>query len=157
MTQRFEETLRATPAGSLVSFAEPVRSHPDEPITDLVGRMRDRKTGCALICEGDRLVGILTDRDVLTKVLPEGRWDLRAREVMTAGPDVIRPDESIADAIRRMAAGGYRHLPIVDHEGRPQRVLSVRGLVRHLVEHFPVEVFNLPPDPDKISVTKEGA
>jgi CBS domain-containing protein len=153
----FLDAMRSTRAASLVSFNDPVRVGPETPIRDVVGGMRARRTGCALVCEGDRLVGIITDRDILRKIFPEGRWGAKAREVMTPDPATIREDDSLADVIVRMAKGGYRHLPLVDGNGRPLRVVSVRGLVRHLAEHFPVEVLNLPPHPDQALATPEGA
>lgn len=153
----FREILERETASRLVSFSDAVRSGPDEPVRAVAERMRARKTGCALVCENERLVGILTDRDVLRKVIPEGRWDLPVRDVMTANPDTIRPEEPLAEVVRRMARGHYRHLPMVDAAGRPLKTVSVRGLVRHLAEHFPIEVYNLPPNPDRTPAAPEGA
>jgi CBS domain-containing protein len=62
------------------------------------------------------------------------------------------------DALRcTMAEGGYRHLPIVDEDGVPQGVLAVRGIVHYLVDHFPNTVYNLPPDPSKSFIARDGA
>jgi CBS domain-containing protein len=56
-----------------------------------------------------------------------------------------------------MVSGGYRHLPVVDEEGRPVGVLSVKQIMHYLVEHFPSTVYNLPPDPRVVPQEREGA
>jgi CBS domain-containing protein len=64
---------------------------------------------------------------------------------------------TVGDAIRMMAEGGYRHLPIVDQSGQPKGVLAARGIVHYLVDHFPETVYNLPPDPKAAPKSREGA
>jgi CBS domain-containing protein len=53
----------------------------------------------------------------------------------------------IAWALNRMHVGGYRHVPIVDKDGLPRGMVSVKDIVDFIVEFFPAEVLNLPPDP----------
>ncbi|MBY0458338.1 MAG: CBS domain-containing protein, partial [Gemmataceae bacterium] len=60
-------------------------------------------------------------------------------------------------AVERMQKGGYRHVPVVDEDNRPVGVLSAKRIVHYLVEHFPATVYNLPPDPDRVPDTAEGA
>jgi len=78
-------------------------------------------------------------------------------QCMTPNPAVVDPKDSIAAAIARMESGGYRHLPVVDETGRPQGGLSVKQIVHYIVEHFPVTVYNLPPDPNVAQQEREGA
>jgi CBS domain-containing protein len=56
-----------------------------------------------------------------------------------------------------MEEGGYRHLPVVDERERPVGILSVKRIIRYLVEHFPTTVYNLPPDPQAVPKNPEGA
>ena len=63
----------------------------------------------------------------------------------------------MGEAIRVMAEGGYRHLPIVDSHGKPTGVVAVHGIVHYLVDHFPETVYNLPPDPKAAPREREGA
>src|SRR5207245_8654459 len=101
-----------------------------------------------VVCEGDAIVGILTERDLLRRVLAVGKpLTVRVADCMTANPQVVHGKEPIGAAIRRMEEGGYRHLPVVDEAGRLVGVLSVKRNVHYLVEHFPSTVYNLPPDP----------
>lgn len=93
--------------------------------------MHDGGSDCVLVVEGGRLVGIFTDRDAVLKVA--GR-PLQARPIadfMTRDPVVVRHDDTIAVAIHKMAVGGFRHIPIVEH-GRPTGVVTARDLFRHL-------------------------
>jgi CBS-domain-containing membrane protein len=79
------------------------------------------------------------------------------REVMSSPPATIPATATVGDAIRRMAEGGYRHLPIVDGDSRPTGVVAVHGIVHYLVDHFPETVYNLPPDPKASTREREGA
>jgi signal-transduction protein with cAMP-binding, CBS, and nucleotidyltransferase domain len=124
-----------------------------------VEAMRLYATGCLLVTDRDRLVGVFTDRDLLTRVLAPGRpvGTTTVRAVMTPDPVTVEPKDSVRTAIRRMQTGGYRHLPVVDEAGRPVGVLSARRVVHYLVEHFPAVVFNQPPDGNPYPATAEGA
>jgi CBS domain-containing protein len=142
------------------------RLHPTPPrqvaagrtVAEAVSLMRHDKVGCVLVCEGDRIVGIFTERDLLRRVLAEGKpLTTPVAECMTPNPVVVHPKESVAAAVRDMEEGGYRHLPVVDEVGRPVGILSVKRIVHYLVEHFPTTVYNLPPDPNSIPREAEGA
>ena len=93
-----------------------------------------------------RLVGIFTERDVLLRVVDRGRnpVTLRLAEVMTAEPECLPQESTIAWVLNKMCVGGFRHVPVVDEAGRPVFVVSVRDVVEFLVEAFPREVLNLP-------------
>lgn len=120
--------------------------------------MRDHGRGCVLVCEGDRLCGILTERDVLTRILASGgNLDAPIASYMTRDPVTIRRSDRIASVLRLMLDGGYRHLPIVNDRGVPLGVVSVKGLIHYLVEHFPAAVYNLPPSPGSTQQNREGA
>jgi CBS domain-containing protein len=136
----------------------PLRLSPEQTVAEAVELMRRERVGCLLVCQGERLVGIFTERDLLRRVLAPGKpLTLTVAECMTPNPVVVNPKESIGAAVRRMEEGGYRHLPVVDNAGRPLGVLSVKRIVHYLVEHFPGTVYNLPPDPDAVPLQPEGA
>jgi len=56
-----------------------------------------------------------------------------------------------------MSVGGYRHVPLVDPDGHPVGILSVKDIVDYLTEHFPREILNLPPEPGRQPRIPEGA
>jgi predicted transcriptional regulator len=128
-----------------------------QPVADAVKLMREKKVGCVLVCEQRRIVGIFTERDLLRRVLSQGKpLDTPMHECMTPDPVTVNPKDPISCAIKRMQKGGYRHLPVVIDD-RPVGILSVKRIVHYLVEHFPTMVYNLPPHPQPIQPKREGA
>jgi CBS domain-containing protein len=144
-----------------VSRLHPTPPHhvaPQQTVAAAVALMREKKVGCILVMDGERVVGIFTERDLLRKVLAAGRpLSLPVADFMTRNPVTVHPKEPIGLAIRRMEEGGYRHLPVIDEAGRPVGVLSVKRIVHYLVEHYQPTVYNLPPDPAAVPHEAEGA
>ena len=137
---------------------EPRRVRPQQTVAEAVALMRQHRVGCLLVCEGERLVGIFTERDLLRRVLGPGLpLSVPVASCMTPNPVTVNPKESVSAALRRMEVGGYRHLPVIDHAGQPVGVLSVKRIVHYLAEHFPDTVYNLPPDPGAVPQAAEGA
>jgi CBS domain-containing protein len=136
----------------------PRQVRPEQSVAEAVALMRQEEVGCLLVCNGPRVVGIFTERDLMSRVLA-ARAPLSepVSRFMTPNPVAVHPKDPIGLALRRMEEGGYRHLPVVDEAGRPVGVLSVKRIVHYLVEHFPGTVYNLPPDPGAISQEREGA
>jgi CBS domain-containing protein len=143
---------------SRLPLSPPLQIGPAQTVEEAVRLLREEKVGCLLVCEGEKIVGILTERDLLRRVLALGKpLTLPVVECMTPNPEVVHRKEPIGAAVRRMEEGGYRHLPVVDEAGRLVGVLSVKRIVHYLVEHFPSTVYNLPPDPSIVQQEREGA
>jgi CBS domain-containing protein len=129
-----------------------------QSVADAVTLMRRERVGCVLVCDGGRLVGIFTERDLMCRVLAACKpLSISVAEVMTGDPVVVQLKETIGVAVRRMVEGGYRHLPVVDEKGSALGMLSVKRIVHYLVEHFPSAIYNLPPDPGAVQQEREGA
>lgn len=136
----------------------PLRVAPAQTVAEAVRLMREHRVGCLLVCEGERLVGVFTERDLMRRVLAAGMpTTTPVAECMTPDPVTVGPKEPVGAAVRRMEEGGYRHLPVVDESGRPLGVLSVKRIVHYLAEHFPATVYNQPPDPASFPKEPEGA
>ena len=108
--------------------------------------MREHRVGCVLVVEDARLVGILTERDLLLK-LEQGGLDQPLRLLMTPEPEVLKADDPIVYALNKMSVGGFRHVPLVDAERRPVGVISVKDIVDYICDFFPNDVLTVPPDP----------
>lgn len=155
-----DEAIVGKPIRSLPGLQAPIGLRRDASVRQAVERMNEAGIGCVLVTEGDRLVGIFTERDVLTKATVSG-IDVDATpvgELMTQEPECLTLDDGIAYALNKMSVGGFRHVPLVDHLGRPAGVVSMRSIVDYLVDLFPRAVLNLPPSPTlSIPRTREGA
>lgn len=108
------------------------------PTADLGRVMRVMTTegvGAVLVTDtAGKLVGILTERDFLTKIAGSDALALLpVAQFMTPNPECVRPADPLAFAVRQMDAGNYRHLPVVD-DGRPVGVISARDVLRHVLE-----------------------
>lgn len=136
----------------------PLTLSPQNTVRQAVTVMQENRQGCVLICRDQRVAGIFTERDLLIRVLGAGKpLSLPLQECMTADPVTVHAKESVGTALRRMQEGGYRHLPVIDEAGLAVGMLSVKRIIRFLVEHFPSTVYNLPPDPDAVQHDREGA
>jgi CBS domain-containing protein len=129
----------------------PLSVSPTAPLREAVWIMREHHVGCVLVVDHGRLVGILTERDLLLKV-EDAALSKPVAEFMTSEPETLHPDDPIVWALNRMSVGGYRHVPLVDGDGRPVGIVSVKDIVHYIVAFFPNEVLTLPPDPNRADV-----
>ena len=134
-----------------------LRVAPTASVRDAIAMMQQARRGCVLVCDEDQLLGIFTERDLLRRVInTHESLSAPIERFMTREPVTIGLENTIAEAIRRMHRGGYRRLPVVDPSGRPIGIVSVRGVVHYLVQHFPAAVYNLP-ERKQVHDAREGA
>lgn len=101
----------------------------DDTVAEAASKMWNQQTGSLLVVEGDDLVGILTERDVLRLVATGTKLDqARVAEVMTKDVVSVGPGTSLREAARIMADRWIRHLPVVDN-GKLVGIISQRDLV----------------------------
>lgn len=106
---------------------------PEDTLGEAAQKMVDEGVGSAVVLEHGRLIGILTERDLLKAAA--GRVhssEARVREWMTEEPITASSETSVEDAVRAMLEHGFRHLPVVE-EGRTVGVVSLREVVRTTV------------------------
>ena len=110
---------------------------PDAPLTEAARRMAERGVGAVVVLDGERLSGILTERDLLKAVAGGLLEDARVSDWMTRHPETIEPGDETDHAASLMIHGGFRHLPVVDGD-RAVGILSIRDLMRVALEdHSP--------------------
>ena len=116
---------------SEVMTRDVVTVSPGASVREAARLMAERNVGALpVVGEGGRLVGILSERDIVRRVVAAGRDpdSTRVSEVMTPDPVTVRPDYTLADALRVMAQLNVRHLPVVDEGGRLVGIISVRDI-----------------------------
>ncbi|AXH97471.1 DUF294 nucleotidyltransferase-like domain-containing protein [Ornithinimicrobium avium] len=109
----------------------PVCAPPGTTIAEAARAMADGGTSSLLVMEGDRLVGILTDRDLRRRVLAVGvPSDRPVREVMTPDPVTVRSEALALEVMLEMTGRNIHHLPVLDPQGRVAGLVTITDLVR---------------------------
>jgi CBS domain-containing protein len=101
---------------------------PDTPVTEVAKLMCTRNIGAIPIGENDRLIGMVTDRDIVCKGLAQDSFDVRrttARDVMTSGIHCCREDDDLAKAVRHMEMLEVRRLPVINKSKRMVGMLAL--------------------------------
>jgi CBS domain-containing protein len=131
-----ERTIR-----SIVEGQELITATATMTITEAAQRMRQANVGAIMVVDGERLVGMFTERDAVFRVLAEG-LDATATalaEVMTRDPQTIHPDRPFAHALHMMHEGRFRHVPVVE-DGRLLGMVSARDALGTELEGFVYEM-----------------
>lgn len=125
---------------SLMQRAKMLKAPPHALVSRAAELMARKNAGAVLILDGDRLVGILTERDVVFRVVARGLSPeaTRIADVMTPEPRTIGPDEPFGYALYVMQEGGFRHLPVVE-DGKPVGIISARSAMDPDLEDFVAE------------------
>lgn len=141
-----------------VAEHQPVTVAPDVPLDDALTRMRGGGGEALLIVDSGRLAGILTERDVLTRILGhEVDGSRPVSDYMTSNPNSLDADATLLEAMKVMESGHYRNLPLVDGSGQVVGMLRQQDLLAYVAEAFPQEILNLPPRPHQLMEEPEGA
>ena len=114
----------------------------DKTVAYAAKMMRDEDVGIAPIVEGDRLVGVLTDRDIAVRVVAEGRDPEQVKVTEVASRDVVTldPQQDLDEALRLMARHQVRRLPVVEEDGRLVGVVAQADVARQTDEQRTGEV-----------------
>ena len=108
----------------------------DQTVEYAARMMKQENVGLAPIVEGDRLVGTLTDRDIVVRVVVEGRdaKTVKVRDVASKDIVTIDPQQDLDEALRLMASHQVRRLPVVEEDGRVVGVLAQADVAQEAKE-----------------------
>lgn len=107
---------------------------PEQTVADALQLMAEKDVGALLVLSGERLVGIVTERDVVRKLTLQGRdpSTTSVREIMTDRVLYVRPKQTLEECMALMTEKHLRHLPVVE-EGRIFGIISIRDVVAEVV------------------------
>ncbi len=136
-TTKLEKVLMEDPIARLKP-REATRVEVADSALEAARRMNRDKVGSALVFRGKDLAGIVTERDIVFKVLAKKKKpaEMKVEAIMTASPDTLDEEDTLAYAVNKMAVGGYRHIPI-ERRGKPPGIISVRDVLKYLAKLFP--------------------
>ncbi|HMQ34304.1 MAG TPA: CBS domain-containing protein [Chloroflexaceae bacterium] len=124
---------------------------PETPIAEAMAQMAAKDIGALLVTEGERLVGIVTERDVARRLAKGEAAGLRVREMMTERVLYVRPDHTVEECMALMTERHVRHLPVLE-EGRLVGMVSIRDVVADVIaeKSFMIEqlehyIYDIPP------------
>jgi CBS domain-containing protein len=116
-----------------VMTADPRTVTADSTVAEAARLMRDEDTGIAPIIEGERLIGVITDRDIAIKVAAEGKdaQSTKVSEIAASDLVTIDPQQDLDEALRLMAKHQVRRLPVVEEDGKLVGILAQADIARH--------------------------
>jgi len=152
----FEETLRTILIRDL-ALTPPLMVQKGSPLRAAIALMQEMQRPCLIVCEGEKVAGIFTERDVLYKLTQPGT-DLTQPidTAMTPDPATLGPESPVGTAIQMMTEQSYRHIPLEDRSGNCVGFVTARDIIVYIAEHFPTEVLNLPPRLGQVPQRAEG-
>ncbi len=112
---------------------ETISVAPDTPALEVARLMKNSNSGCALVLDDGKLVGIFTEHDVL-KRMTGNETDLAAvtvKELMSPNPETLHEKDSVAEALNKMSLGRYRHIPFVKSDGS-HAVASIKSVLQYI-------------------------
>jgi len=112
---------------------DPRTIRPDATAVDAARLMRDEDAGVAPIAEDDRLVGVVTDRDIAIRVVVEAKYpgSTKVTEIASQNVVTIDPQQDLDEALRLMANHQVRRLPVVEEDGKLVGILAQADVARH--------------------------
>lgn len=124
----------------------------------VIDKMQASQRKCALVMDRGELIGIFTAHDIARRVIDQpGVAKQSIEEIMTANPLTLHSDLKLIEAIQFMSDKPHRYMPVVDTEGRVLGTLTHYAIIKYMSDHFPEEIYNLPPTPDHFASARDGA
>jgi CBS domain-containing protein len=149
-------TFQTDPISAL-GLPAPVSIGTDATVAAALDAVQRHGMGYVLIVEDGRPRGIMSDREVLMKIVARDvKYDSNLMDFVSRIPVTLSPRETIARAIKLMIAEGVEIIPIVDSTGKATAVLRTLDILHFLAEAFPEQLLNLPPRPHQALAKPEG-
>lgn len=130
---------------------------PEDRVDKAIEAMRGHRLGTVLVCDGPKLVGLFTERDLLRLLGSGTPLTILLSGAMRKNPRTVTLTDSLLTVLKMMDEGASRRLPVLDAAGNPVGVIDTSVVVHFLVEHFPTGVYNQTSQKLQTSREREGA
>jgi len=130
----YQTVMMTAPVSTLVTGKDLLVASKKDTVQKIIDVLREKKKDCVLVYEKKRLVGIVSLRDLLRKATLPGT-DLNKitiAQVMTPNPEFVRAEDPIAFMVNKMSMGGYRHVPVLQKDGTPLSIVSIKDVLGYL-------------------------
>ena len=149
-------TFRTDPISAL-GLPPPVSIGKDASVGAALAAVQKFGKGYVLVLDGDTPRGIMTDRDVVMKVVARQiSYETSVLDIASRIPHTLTASDPIAAAVQVMKDTEIDNVPVVDEAGKAVGVIRTLDIVHFLAEAFPQEVLNLPPRPHQLMPKPEG-
>jgi CBS domain-containing protein len=103
------------------------------PALDVARLMKNANTGCVLVVDDGKLVGIFTEHDILKRMAAAGSLTGTVKNLMSPNPETLHERASVAEALKKMSLGRYRHIPFVKADGT-HAVCSIKSVLKYIAK-----------------------
>ena len=134
---RFLNALMTTPVAALVTGKDLLVADTGDSIKKIVDIFQKKEKSCVLVYRRKKLVGIISNRDLLRKVagIHQDLAKIKVEDVMTPNPETVRPEDPISFVVNKMAMGGFRHVPVLAPDGVPISIVNIHDVLHYLSSH----------------------
>ena len=129
-----QRVMMTAPISDLLTGKDLLVANTTDTIQKIVKIFQEKAKNCVLVYNKKRLVGILSNRDILLKVA--GKYKdlskVKVEQVMTPNPEYVKGSDPIVYAVNKMAIGGYRHVPVLADDGTPLSIILIKDVLAYL-------------------------
>ncbi|MDP3921001.1 MAG: CBS domain-containing protein [Candidatus Omnitrophota bacterium] len=131
---KIQNAMMTDPVSALLTGADLLVASTTDSVGDIIRVMQEKQKRCMVIYKDKKLVGIVSDRDILFKVANRDKdpKKMKVESVMTPNPEFVTADDPIAFVINKMAMGGFRHVPVLAADGTPLSIVSIKDVLAYL-------------------------
>ncbi|MCB9799999.1 MAG: CBS domain-containing protein [Candidatus Omnitrophica bacterium] len=129
-----QKAMMTAPVSALLTGKDLLVADISDPIEKIIRIFQKKQKNCVLVYKQKKIVGIISNRDLLRKVAGQGQnlSEVTVESVMTKNPEVVTAEDPIAFAINKMGMGGFRHVPVLAEDGTPISIISIHDVLHYL-------------------------
>jgi CBS domain-containing protein len=133
-SDKIQSVMLTAPISELLTGEDLLVASPSDTIQKIVKIFQTKKKNCVVVYKSKKLVGIMSNRDILWKVTAKHKdlSKVKVADVMTPNPEWVKPTDPIAFVVNKMAMGGFRHVPVLNEDGTPLSIILIKDVLEYL-------------------------